>query len=188
MDRYVFAVTWQRALQIYWAHFWRMFLVGLALSIPAGVMAGLLVAVIRVSRGIFLIGTCTLVAAVLLFAGAWSMKRALQVRYAEFAVDVTPVDPASAAGAPTTATLTERHTLRVFWAMFWRGWLISFPVNILASLIFNETPLPTASFDWATGLALVLIQYAVAAAAATWALRIALKLDYGNWRLQLVPN
>jgi hypothetical protein len=135
-----------------------------------------------------LIGVGMLVAAVLLFVGAWSMKRALQVRYAEFAVDVTSVDPVPPAGAPTTATLTERHTLPVFWAMFWRGWLISFPVNILASFVFSGTPLPTASFDWSTGPVLVIIQFAVSTAAATWALRIALKLDYGNWRLQLVPN
>src|SRR4030095_8332263 len=149
MDRSVLAITWPRALQIYWAHFWRMFLVALALSIPAGVMAALLAAVIRVTRpAILLIGVWILVVAVVLVVGAWSMKRALQVRYAEFAVDVTAVDQASAAGVPTTATLTERHALPVFWAMFWRGWLISFPVNMLASIVFQGTPLPTASSDW----------------------------------------
>lgn len=190
MDRYVFAITWPRAWKIYWAHYWRMIVAGVTLGIPAGVLAILLAAVIRVTRpAILFAGVWMLVAAVVMLVGAWSMKRALQVRYAEFAIDVAAVDPAAAAGVPTTATLSERHGLAVFWAMFWRGWLIFFPVNMLASIVFTGSVLPTASSDWTTAsLVLMLVQMVVTAAASTWALRIALKLDYANWRLQLVPN
>lgn len=189
MERYVLAISWTRALRIYWAHYWRMLVAAVTLAIPAGLLVVLLAAMIRVSRPtILFIGVWLLIVAVGLAVGAWSMKRALQVRYAEFAIDVTPVDPAAAAGVPTTATLSERHGLAVFWAMAWRGWLISFPVNLLASLVFTGTLFP-ASTQWTTtSLVLLLVQMAVIAATYTWALRIALKLHYANWRLELVPT
>lgn len=189
MDRYMFAITWPRALRIYWAHYWRMLVAGVTLAIPAGVLVALLAAAISVTRPtIVLIGLWMLIVAVALLVGAWSMKRALQVRYAEFAIDVTPVDPAAAVGVPTTATLSERHGLAVFWAMAWRGWLISFPVNMLASAVFTGSVFPTSA-EWTTPtLVLMLLQIVVTAAASTWALRVALKLHYANWRLQLVPT
>jgi hypothetical protein len=189
MDRYVLAISWPRALQIYWAHAWRAFVVTVSVSIVAGVMLGLLGDRIGVARrGMLMIGFVMLFIAFVLYVGAWSMKRALQLDYSGFAVGVTSVDPASGAGVPTPATLTESHTLPVFWAMIWRGWLIAFPVNLLAAYLFKGTPLPVASTDWTTSFVLMLVQLAVSGAAGTWALRIALQLDYGRWRLQLVPN
>jgi hypothetical protein len=189
MDRYVFAITWRRTATIYWAHAWRAALISVGLGLVIGVLSRLLdshVHVLRVGRVVF--GSVVLVLALILCVGAWSMKRALQVRYAEFVVGVTPVHAAVAAGAPTDSPMTERLAFSVFWAMGWRAWLIAFPVNLVAGYWLNGTPLPIPSPDAMTNFVLMMVQLAVGAAACTWALRIALNLHYGNWRLELVPK
>ena len=168
MDRYVFAITWRRTGRIYWAHAWRAALVAVALGFVAGVLSRLLdshVHVIRIGRVVF--GSVALFSALTLFVGAWSMRRALQVRYTEFAVGVTPVDAAIAAGAPTNAPKTERLALSVFWAMGWRAWLVAFPVNLFAAYWLKGTPLPIPSPDPSTGVVLTIVQLAVGAAACT---------------------
>lgn len=189
MDRYVFAITWRRTLQIYWAHTWRGMLVVFALSFVAGMLFSLLASHVHVLRpGRLIFGSLALFSALILCVGTWSMKRALQVSYAEFAVSVTPVDAAVTAGEPTIAPMTARLALPVFWAMSWRAWLIVFPVSLLAGYWFNGTPLPLPSRVPANPLIQTTIQLVIGAAACIWALRIALNLQYGNWRLQLVPK
>lgn len=187
MDRYVFAITWRRTLRIYWAHAWRGILVVFALSFVAGVLFSLLGSHIQVLRaGRLVFGSLALFSALILCVGTWSMKRALQASYAEFAVSVTPVD--AAAGAPANAPGTARLALPVFWAMSWRAWLIVFPVSLLSGYWFNGTPLPLPSHDPSNPLIQAMVQLVIGAAACIWALRIALNLHYGNWRLQLVPK
>ena len=187
MDRYVVAITWLRAGKIYWSHAWRAFLIALALGFAAGVLLGLMGPLFRgLPRvGLFLAGAALFMALVL-YAGSWGMRRALQLRYGDFAIEVLPVDPAAPAGSLTTATLTQLHALAVTWAMFWRGWLIAFPLNLVAAFLIKGTVLPTGTvgaLDWI----LVAVEMVIALATGTWALRIALTLHYGTWRLQLVP-
>lgn len=189
MDRYVARITWQRALKVFWAQAWRVCVVAMALVLLLMLTYGVLSPVLR---GLIGIGEsvlrATLVVAVFLYAASWGMKRALQVQYSDFQIDTMPLEAVPAAEPPVAATMTEWKALAVWWATFWRAWLITLPANFLSNYLIMGTPLPAGTTQLPLLLGTYAVQTIVAVAAGTWALRIALQLDYGSWRLQLVSK
>lgn len=179
MDRYVARITWQRALKVFWAQAWRVSVVAAALVLVLMLTYGFLSPVLRGSIGIGeSILRTMLVVAVFLYASSWGMKRALQVRYSDFQIDTMPLE----------ATMTEWKALAVWWATFWRASLITLPANLLSNYLIVGTPLPAGTTQLPLLLSTYAVQTIVAVAAGTWALRIALQLEYGSWRLQLVSK
>lgn len=188
MDRYVVAITWLRALKIWWAQTWRAFLLAMALAFAGMFTYGFFSPLLRDQLGMGEVAIrLALTFAMVVYAFGWGMKRALQVRYADFVIEMTPVDPASAGNAPTTAGMTLWQAFAVLWAMFWRAWLIAFPLNLLTPYLLEGTLLPAATVDWSNLIVEMILSTVVGAVTCAWALRIALKLNYGTWRLQLVP-
>jgi hypothetical protein len=189
MDRYVVAITWLRALKIWWAQTWRGFLLTIALALVGMFTYGFFSPLLRDQLGMGEVAIrLALTFAFVVYAFGWAMKRALQVRYADFVIEIAPVDPASPGKAPTTAGMTLWQAFAVLWAMFWRAWLIAFPLNLLTAYLVDGTVLPAATFVWANFIIEMIISVIVGAATCAWALRIALRLNYGTWRLQLVPT
>lgn len=188
MDRYVVAITWLRALKIWWAQTWRAFLLAMALGLVGLFTYGFFSPLLRDQLGMGEVAIrLALTFAMVMYAFGWAMKRALQVRYADFVIEMTPVDPAAPGNVPTTADMTLWQAFAVLWAMFWRAWLIAFPLNLLTGYLLDGTVLPPATIDWSNLIVETIISTVVGAVTCAWALRIALRLSYGTWRLQLVP-
>jgi hypothetical protein len=188
MDRYVVAITWLRALKIWWAQTWRAFLLAMALALVGMFTYGFFSPLLRDQFGMVEVAIrLALTLALVAYAFGWAMKRALQVRYADFVIEMAPVDRASHDNAPTTAGMTLWQAFAVLWAMFWRAWLFAFPLNLLTAYLLDGTLVPKATVDWSNIIAQMIISTVVGAVTCAWALRIALKLDYGDWRLELVP-
>lgn len=189
MDRYVARITWQRALKVFWAQAWRVSVVAVALVLLLMLTYGFLSPVLR---GLIGIGEsilrATLVGAVFLYASSWGMKRALQVQYSDFQIDTMPLEAIPSAESPVATAMTEWKALAVWWATFWRAWLITLPANFLSNYLIVGTPLPAGTTQLPLLLGTYAAQTVVAVAAGTWAIRIALQLDYRGWRLQLVSK
>jgi hypothetical protein len=190
MDRDVTTITWQRALKVYWAQTWRGFLLAVALWFLMVLTYGFFSPLLRELIGIGeIVLRLALVAALGLYAFSWAMKGALQAQYSDFSIDKVPLAaPSSSDQPPAVAILDGWQALAVWWATFWRAVLVCLPLNVVGSYLILGSPLPGPAPELPRLLGLYALETIVGVAAGTWALRIALTLDYGTWRLQLVSK
>jgi hypothetical protein len=129
-----------------------------------------------------------LLMALAVYAFSWAMKRALHAQYSDFRIDRVPLAAASPDEPPAVATLDGWQAVAVWWATFWRAMLLYLPLNIVGSYLIVGAPLPGPASELPRLLGVYAMESIVGFAAGTWAIRIALKLDYGTWRLQLVSK
>jgi hypothetical protein len=189
MDRYVARITWRRALKVFWAQAWRATVVvaalGLAMVLTYGVVSPLLRELIGqgelIIRAILLLALCV-------YAATWGTKRALQAHYSDFRIDATPLDAAPPAEPAVPLAMTEAKAIVVWWATFWRTYVITIPLNLLTNYLIVGTPVPARAMQLPLLLATYVVQTFIAVAVGAWAMRLALQLDYGGWRLQLVST
>ena len=167
---------WRRSLAFYWAFVWRACLICLGSIIAFYLIAAPIESATRMpprAAALFDLGALLLLLAL---GACLSLQWCSRARFGAYRLRV---EPRSAIG------LSFTQALRVAWAQFWRGAVVSVPTYCLVRWLLAPLILwlldPTT--PWQQLLDRQLIYAPFSAAIGLWALREAIQLNYRSFQL-----
>jgi hypothetical protein len=126
----------------------------------------------------------TLILGAMMIALCWGLQWAMRARFGTWSLKVTTPQISPDSGTPNpNSGLTLRQAAKVVWAEMWRYAVIGAPLTIALSQVrFGRQVSPLS--DWQSFLQVESVNIPLALLISTWAMRQALSLNYGDFRLQ----